>query len=316
MLANAAGSVSGTVTPGSGAADSAATSASTPARATASMANNSAAPPRREPSPPPMPPTLNCLEDHVPTVGPPSTLPLRITRRIQNLEYVDIAELLPANYRFQELREDPCCSHSHRPLSRRALVTDILVWVEGYSQMVAVLAPLYPGYFHEFMAYLQIIVRASRNYEGTAGASYDVAFRRQAAAIRDLHWGRVDSTLYNEAFAGRARMIPRCRYCLGESHSSEECSYAPAQPTLLQLPASFLSPQQGRLPGGNRHSPTVEICQRFNRPDGNKCFLKPCKYAHLCSNCHRPHPASDCGPASHDTGPGKCGRSRSPRRRT
>ena len=73
------------------------------------------------------------------------------------------------------------------------------------------------------------------------GASYDVAFRRQAAAIRDLHWGRVDSTLYNEAFAGRARMIPRCRYCLGESHSSEECSYAPAQPIMFSLSLSLFS---------------------------------------------------------------------------
>ena len=90
-------------------------------------------------------------------------VPQRITRRIQNQENVDIAELLPENYRFQELREDPCCSHSRHPLSRRALVTDILVWVEGYSLMVAVLAPLY---FHEFMAYQRFIMRASQNYEG------------------------------------------------------------------------------------------------------------------------------------------------------
>ena len=35
--------------------------------------------------------------------------------------------------------------------------------------------------------------------------------------------------------------------------------YAPAQPALPQPAASFLSPQQGRHSGGNRHSATVEI---------------------------------------------------------
>jgi quinol monooxygenase YgiN len=55
---------------------------------------------------------------------------------------------------------------------------DILLWVEGYPQMVAVLASLYPSYIHEFMAYLRTIVRASRNYEGSAWAAYDVAYWR------------------------------------------------------------------------------------------------------------------------------------------
>ena len=106
---------------------------------------------------------------------PPSALPPKIVRRIHNLEFVDIADLLPENWRP---REDPCCSLSRRPTSCRALVMDILLWVEGYPQMVAVLASLYPSYIHEFMAYLRTIVRASRNYEGSAWAAYDVAYWR------------------------------------------------------------------------------------------------------------------------------------------
>ena len=44
------------------------------------------------------------------------------------------------------------------------------------------------------------ITRASRNFEGTAWASYDMVFRRQAANLRSLDWGVIDSALYNEAF--------------------------------------------------------------------------------------------------------------------
>ena len=37
----------------------------------------------------------------------------------------------------------------------------------------------------------------------------------------------MDAALYNEAFAGRAKVIPRCRYCLADTHSSQECGHAP-----------------------------------------------------------------------------------------
>ena len=42
------------------------------------------------------------------------------------------------------------------------------------------------------MAYLRTITRVSRNFEGTAWASYDMAFRRQAANQRSLDWGVID----------------------------------------------------------------------------------------------------------------------------
>jgi hypothetical protein len=194
-------------------------------------------------------------------------------------------------------------------------VTDILLWVEGFSQLVAVLASLYPSHIHEFMAYLRTIVRASRNYEGPAWAAYDVAYRRQAAASRDLHWGRVEATLYSEAFTGRARALPRCRYCLGDSHTSDECSYAPP-PAPQQPPAhyqpSLPSQQQIRPGGGNRRS--VEICQRYNRPDGDRCILKSCRFAHLCLHCQHPHPAADCRSGNHDSTSNRSHRHRSPRK--
>lgn len=43
-------------------------------------------------------------------------------------------------------------------------------------------------------------------------------------------WGQVDFTLYNETFAGRAKVISRCCYWLSEHHASNECALAPDIP--------------------------------------------------------------------------------------
>ena len=71
------------------------------------------------------------------------------------------------------------------------------------------------------------IIRVHRNYEDGAWMAYDVAYRRQALARQDLHWSRVGNALYNEAFTGRARAIPRCKHCLGENDASGDCVFAP-----------------------------------------------------------------------------------------
>ena len=140
---------------------------------------------------------------------------------------MDIWELLPETWQLES--ENPCC-HSKRP--RRSLVTDIGLWTECYATMAAILDAAYPSKAPHFFTYLRTITKASRNFEGSAWASYDMAFRRQAANRGSLDWGCVDPALYNEAFAGRAKLVPQCRYCLADSHASQEC---PPQRTHLRL---------------------------------------------------------------------------------
>ena len=248
-------------------------------------------------------PSVSSYQPSSSSAGVQSSLPPRIVRRIQLLEFVDMVELLPESWRLEETRDEGCCSHVRRPHSRRALVTDIAVWVECFSMYVAVLAPLFPHHIADFMGYQRTIVRASRNYEGTAWASYDVAFQRQAAATHSLNLGTVDSTLYNEAFTGRARLTTRCKYCLGDSHGSFECIYAPPPSNAPGLPGS--QPRPG-LPRSGAGGP--ELCLKFNKPEGNRCYFRRCKFAHLCSKCRQPHPSAEC-PAR-----GTAVRSRSPHR--
>ena len=137
-------------------------------------------------------------------------------------------EMLPDAW--QAPRDDHSCCRATRP-RRGGLVTDILLWTEGYAALVAILATAHPDKIPHFMAYLKTITHASRNFDGVAWASYDAAYRRQAAACSFYDWATIDSALYNEAFTGRARIMPRCRYCLSETHQSTDCAYAPSEET-------------------------------------------------------------------------------------
>ena len=136
-------------------------------------------------------------------------IPPKVVQKILRGEYVDMHELLPESWRLEEQR-DSCC-RSSRP--KRGLVTDIALWTECYASLVAVLVTKHPTMVPQFMGYLRTIVRASRNFEGAAWASYDAAFRRQAANRKSLDWGTFDPTIYNEAFTGRAKLNPCISPC-------------------------------------------------------------------------------------------------------
>eukprot|EP00731_Ephydatia_muelleri_P011872 Em0006g766a len=71
------------------------------------------------------------------------------------------------------------------------------------------------------------VVRPTENFDGTSWVAYDRQFRREAMARKDLNWSVTNARLYSEAFTGRARAIPRCRYCLSETHELRACPVNP-----------------------------------------------------------------------------------------
>ena len=89
---------------------------------------------------------------------------------------------------------------------------------------------------------------------GLAWASYDMAYRRQAANRGSLDWVTVDAALYNEVFAGWAKLMSRCRYCLADTHYSQDCVHAPSGVEILpsSVPRIVDSPPgraaRGQLP--------------------------------------------------------------------
>ena len=218
----------------------------------------------------------------------------KVVQKILKEEYVDMHELLPESWRLEE-QHDSCC-RSSRP--KTALVTDIALWTECYASLVAVLVTKHPTKAPQFMGYLHTIVRASRNFEGAARASYDEAFRRQAANRNSLDWGMIDPTIYNEAFTGRAKLMPQGRYCLADAHEARECQFAPGDdlpPPNQSRSAPWGGPPRARPDRGGAGQ-SIEICDLYNRPEGNRCTFKWCWYDHVCAKCRwDPHPASECG---------------------
>ena len=194
--------------------------------------------------------------------------------KILELEYVEMADLFPESWRLHKEEQSRCCHQVRRTVVWKGTVTDILLWIECYSSLVAVLRTKYPTAIAELMA--KTIIKASKSFVGEDWVTYDTCYRRKAAAIKSLKWSEVDFNLFNETFAD----LLRCKYCSSE-HSSNECMYAPELP-----------------PPGRTTSPSVKgkttACLLFSSKSGNKCHYRFCKFEHKCLRCNRAHPWSAC----------------------
>lgn len=153
--------------------------------------------------------------------------------------------------------------------------------------MAAILATRFPDKAPEFWAYQATIVRAERNYHGKQWVIYDRQYRREALARKNLNWSVTDPRLYNEAFTGHAKAIPRCTYCLQDDHSAAYRPYFGYFPTPVQwqatMPPSPGDPHYFHVPPLS----SQEICRRFNE---GRCKQLRCKYRHACTSCNAPHP--------------------------
>ena len=122
--------------------------------------------------------------------------------------------------------------------------------------MAALLASRFPENAPELFAYQASIVRAERNFDSRRWVAYDRCYRREVVALKNLDWSVANARLYNEAFTGHARAIPRCSFCLQENHASQACPRNPNRPWFGWLPDPTLAtqtPQQGPLAPA-RHS--------------------------------------------------------------
>ena len=97
-------------------------------------------------------PSKGCLAPSQPQAGIGigiGDVPEEMKKEIWDLEYVDIGELLPETWNLQQIQQDQglhCCHQAKT--SRQGPVTNLLLWLEGYSIPVTVLSPLFPQYVH------------------------------------------------------------------------------------------------------------------------------------------------------------------------
>jgi len=222
-------------------------------------------------------------------------LPPRLLKKIQAMEFIDMAELMPETWLSETTEEahNTCCGILTAVKKRKSPVIDILLWVQCYAALVAVLALQHPQKIPEFMAYQSVIIKCHRDFEGLGWVYYDRAFRRQAALSKDLNWSRINPTLYSLCFAGKAKKSAICIHCLSNNHNSDQCpeiqNMWPSQCSLFQ-PA-----YTGPFPGpAVPVTPAVEICRLFNAKGESRCRYKRCRYLHACARCRGDHPQSAC----------------------
>ena len=114
---------------------------------------------------------------HFPTLPPTSkfdpatALPSKLVRRILDLEFIEMAELLPDAW-IEDPREfQDTVGRRHR--SRRPQVTEVTVWLEFFARMAAVLSSKYPDKAPELWAYQATVLRAAKSYKGISWVAYD-----------------------------------------------------------------------------------------------------------------------------------------------
>lgn len=225
-------------------------------------------------------------------------VPGRIADRIRRWEFVELHELLPELLTNQKVEEGP------RAKTGRKRTLDMNAWLQCFAVFVSVVSREAPESVPELMAYMGTIMRASQEYEGAAWATYDVAFRRQAASTGQREWSKVNTSLYSICFTGKARRSQRCDLCLSAAHKTAECCTLDEDPDMARRVravesalVSFASPPQGGTPRGGRGSGSNDICRLYN---GKGCYYRSCKFRHVCRTCEGNYPGSDCRAARQD----------------
>ena len=241
-------------------------------------------------------------------------IPPKTVKKILAGEYVDMAELRPDSWRMEELLYlHSAGDTTNNVRTRRKPVTDILTWTECFSSMAAVITLKYPDKAPGMFSYQRTIISASQNFDAAAWVTYDCRFRRKVAATKSFDWAAIDSSLYSECFAGRAKAKPTCNICLSESHLARSCPISMTTPNINVVGGAGFGAGSGSGPSGFGQPTTrwpnwswtgnkgaasqkpKEICGLFNRQSGNECTYAVCKFAHICSLCRQgPHPASQC----------------------
>ncbi len=219
--------------------------------------------------------------------NPAASLAPKVAKKILELDFVEMADVTI------DAAPEPTASRPFTP--SRPPVTNISQWTERFATMAALLSQRFPAKAPELFAYLATVVRAERNYEAGRWAAYDRQYRREALAKKSLDWSVPDQRLYNEAFTGRAKAIPRCAVCLMDDHQAHNCPQGSNQ-SWLGWPGNLLPwglPQMAPAPGSSRPSRrSNEVCRRFNE---GRCRMPTCRYVHTCTACGGEHPAIQCG---------------------
>ena len=97
----------------------------------------------------------------------------------------------------------------------------------------------------KMLAYLLVIVNASKKYNGMYWRTYDTHFRVNAVATGNCQWAHLDIDLYTRFFTGRAEAVASCTIYDATDHSADRCPLKPrVKAGKLPAGAQAASPRQ------------------------------------------------------------------------
>lgn len=143
-------------------------------------------------------------------------LPVKLVEKVQNLEFVEMEEFLPApqSLRLTEqgkpnssLRESLMGALTHfqaiqqQKVQRR--IADIMTWIRCFTLYMAVIAKSRAEMVPMMVAHLHTVFKLhSKAPHSMAWLEYDVQFRMEAAASEDKTWSSVDTWQYISCLPG------------------------------------------------------------------------------------------------------------------
>ena len=227
-------------------------------------------------------------------------VPSRLVKKIEEGQFVELAELLPERLSTYWENDD----QSKSTKSKHKTVSNILEWVQCFSIYVAIISRKEPHRVVDLLAYQHLVIQAHQEYQGDCWLGYDRRFRQRAAANPSRSWSTIDPTLWSLAFSGRASSAI-CSHCFSTSHSSRDCELNsgsnPFNHSVTRPPFKMQSnSNQARRP----------LCFDWNESPAPGCPHPACRFDHICYYCARntavkdkshkaiycPHRASTNGP--------------------
>jgi len=131
-----------------------------------------------------------------------------------------MGDLIPNHLGFEE---------AARSKSKQCSVTNISEWLEAFAVYVSVIARTQTQRVPDLMGYQILMIEGSNKYQSNCWLAYDRHFRQQAAAQPQCKWSNIDSTFWNLAFTGQAK-VSCCKHCFSLFHLSKTVSLPPTQP--------------------------------------------------------------------------------------
>ena len=232
-----------------------------------------------------------------------------ILKSIQNKEYIDFNNLLPAslydysaNQATLNLQFNPYeMGNNTLALTsmgqKKVKINSVASWLQAWNLFIRAMVFYHPKLAPELLMYQEYICGLQRNYPLTSWLRYDAAFRLSMSQNKNdptVTWSKINDYAFNQFIRcsphqNTASPKQQCFKCFQEGHYANNCPSMNFRPSNIQQQQRSLLPDQPFRP--INHMFTIP-CRHYN--NNNFCKNPQCSFPHRCNRCGGEHPGSTC----------------------